>query len=189
MKKLLIALFSVLLLLCMSLTCFGEEVYEGDTVTERSYTVEAEDVDTEDTEFTIKKYLTERIAPIIAGVATSLVALFGGFSKLKSAVSGLDKTGKELKDIRDGISSTLSGIEGELKKGISQIEEKISSVPEIKEGYDEIRESCLRLKEQNERLLEALKLGFESIPEAVKCGNARKIAILSEAESSKETVE
>ena len=70
---------------------------------------------------------------------------------------------------------------------ISDIEEKIKSVPEIKEGYDEIKESCLKLKEQNERLLEALRLGFESIPEAVKCGNARKIAILSELESSKES--
>ena len=170
MKGIIIALISVALILCMALPCLAAgtepQAAEG--------------------EFNMENYLTEKIAPILAGVATSLVALFGGLSKIKSAVNGLDKSGKELSDIKEAVKSTLSDFERQLKDGIADIEAKISAVPEIKEGYDEIKRSCEELKEQSKSLGEALRLGFEAIPEAVKCGNARKISILTNPEPSKE---
>ena len=170
MKGIIIALISVALILCMALPCLAAgtepQAAEG--------------------EFNMENYLTEKIAPIIAGVATSLVALFGGLSKIRSTVSGLDKTGKELTSIKEAVETAISELERQFKDGIADIEAKISAIPEIQEGYGEIKKSCEDLKEQARSLGEALKLGFEAIPEAVKCGNARKIAILTESEPSKE---
>ena len=167
MKKSLICIFSAILIICMALPCLavGTEATDG---------------------FDMESYLTEKIVPVLMGVATSVVALFGGLAKIRGAVNGLDKTGKEIGEIKKSAELTLSGLEKELEKGISRIEAEINGIPEIKEGYEEIRESCRALKEQNEKLLLALRLGFESFPEAVKCGNAHKIAVLTENESSAE---
>ena len=183
MKGILITILAVMLIFGMALSCLAASPDNTKDYTDPSYNEDT----AEDGRFDIREYLTEKIAPIIAGVATSLVALLGGFAKLKSAVCSIDRSGKELDTLREGVKSTLSGVETQLKKGLCDIEEKLKGVPEIKESYDEIRASCLKLEEQNEMLLEALKLGFESFPEAVKCGNARKIAIMSELCTGKET--
>ena len=60
------------------------------------------------------------------------------------------------------------------------IQTKIKDIPEIKDGYEELKRNTEELSKQNRALLEALKLGFESLPEAVVSGNARKISIITE---------
>jgi len=195
MKGIFIAIISVALIICISLPCLaaGTEPYVTDGA-DTGKTAEGEDdnlsvkgLDGEPTDtFNMEEYLTEKIIPVILGVATSIVALLGGLGKIKSAASGLDKSGKELTDIKEEVYSTLSGLERQLKDGIGEIEERLSRIPEIKEGYDEIRESCERLTEQNKNLSEALRLGYEALPQAVKCGNARKIAILTDSEELEE---
>lgn len=177
MKGILIGIISVALIISLALPCFCSE-----PKTEMSET-EASNADS----FDMESYLTEKIVPVIMGVATSLVALFGGLAKIRGAVNGLDKTGKEITQIRESVSKTMSGLERELRNGLEELEMKIDSIPEIKEGYKEIKESCKALTEQNGKLLEALCLGFESIPEAVKCGNAHKIAILTGIDIQKES--
>ena len=160
MKKTLI--FIIILIIAMSVTVYASETEPSE-------------------ESSLQTYLTERVAPIIAGVATSLVALMSTVSRVRSSLSGLDLTRKEIKELKEQAQNTLSNVQNDLADGIRCMERTASEIPEIKEGYEEIKESCLRLKEQNERLMEALKLGFESFPETVKCGNARRIAILTES--------
>ena len=48
------------------------------------------------------------------------------------------------------------------------------------ESYEELKNNYSELLKQNKALMDALKLGFEALPEAVKSGNARKIAIIAE---------
>ena len=50
---------------------------------------------------------------------------------------------------------------------------------------EELKKSAEELTRQNKALLEVLKLGFESLPEAVISGNARKISIITEGVGDK----
>jgi len=134
----------------------------------------------ENTPFDIKEYLTEKILPIVAGVATSLVALGGTIYKIKSSLATLNSSNDSLSEVKKTVSSTLDNVKEELAKGICQVQTKIKDIPELKEGYEELKSSYNELIKQNKALLEALKLGFESLPEAVRSGNARKIAIITE---------
>ena len=198
MKGIFIAIIMALCISLMAIPCFAQGTTDKDLseeigIGEAASDSQANDMadsplkDENEEDFNIEKYLTEKIIPVIAGVATSVIALMGGLAKIKGAVGGLDKTGKELTDIKERAKSTLDGMERELKDGIADIEKKLEGIPEIREGYDKIKEGCQELRIQNEKLLEALRLGFESLPETVKCGNARKIALLMDKDTCKET--
>ncbi|MBR7101299.1 MAG: hypothetical protein IKC74_03325 [Clostridia bacterium] len=177
MKKFLIAVFSALLIITMALFCFAEE---------EALTEEPAQTDEVTEEFSVKEYITEKIAPIAVGVATSLIAFIGAFQKIKSTVSSLNSSSSAIKELKDVASDTLSGIKEELDKGIKSVQETVKNVPEIKDDYNGLIESYKQLKEQNAALLEALKTGFESIPQAVESGAARKIALLSNIVSTEE---
>ena len=165
MKKFLTAIFIIILTLTLASVCMASG---------------------EDPEFDFKEYAAEKIAPVAVGVATSLVALFGAFQKIKSTVSSLNSSSTAIKELKETAQSTLSGIKGELDEGISRVYEAIKEVPEIKECYDELVSSYKEVKEQNALLLEALKTGFGAIPQAVESGAARKIALLSNNVSQEE---
>ena len=128
----------------------------------------------------IQSYLTEKILPVVAGVATSLVALGGTIYKIKSSLSTLDSSNESLKEIKKTVSGTLDNVKGELTKGLCEVQTKVKEIPELKESYEELKNNYSELLKQNKALMDALKLGFEALPEAVKSGNARKIAIIAE---------
>ena len=159
MKKFLIALFIIALSLALATVC----------------TASVEEAE----EFNLENYVTEKIAPVAAGVITSLVAVFGAFLKIKSTVTSLGASAEAINELKEAASTTLNGIKAELKRGISDVENKIGELPEIKESYKELIASCQRLKEQNLALLEPVKTGFEAIPQAVENGAANKIAALT----------
>ena len=179
MKRLIV--FIMILILSLTLVCYAEET---DAITESE--AEKQDVSTDTEEpkteegFDIKAYLTEKIAPIVAGVATSLVALGGTIYKIKSSLSTLDSSNDSIKEIKKSANDTLDNVKTELTRGMCDIQTKIKDIPEIKEGYEELNRNTEELSKQNRALLEALKLGFESLPEAVVSGNARKISIITE---------
>lgn len=179
MKRLIV--FIMILIFSLTLVCYAEET---EAVTESK--AEKQDVSTDTEEpsteesFDIKAYLTEKIAPIVAGVATSLVALGGTIYKIKSSLSTLDSSNDSIKEIKKSAKDTLDNVKTELTRGMCDIQTKIKDIPEIKEGYEELKRNTEELSKQNRALLEALKLGFESLPEAVVSGNARKISIITE---------
>ena len=160
MKKILTALFTVILVISLATVCAGAEP---------------------GAEFNIKEYATEKIAPIAVGVITSLIAVFGAFQKIKSTVSSLNSSSSAIKELKDAADSTLSGIKTELTGSMSQLRDKIKDIPEIKESYNELLTSYNQLKEQNAALLEAIKIGFEAIPQTVESGAASKIALITKA--------
>ena len=131
-------------------------------------------------DFDIQSYLTERILPVVAGVATSIVALGGTIYKIKSSLSSLNSSNESLKEIRKTVSGTLDNVKSELTKGLCEVQTKVKEIPELKESYSELKNNYSQLLKQNKALMDALKLGFEALPEAVKSGNARKIAIIAE---------
>ena len=131
-------------------------------------------------DFDIQSYLTERILPVVAGVATSIVALGGTIYKIKSSLSSLNSSNESLKEIKKTVSGTLDNVKTELTKGLCEVQTKVKEIPELKESYSELKNNYSQLLKQNKALMDALKLGFEALPEAVKSGNARKIAIIAE---------
>lgn len=166
MKRILTAIFVIAMLCTLSLTCFAEGVSDVNGA--------------ETEEFDFKSYLTEKIIPIAAGVATSLIALGGAIAKIKGTISTLNNSSGALNDVKTAVSGTLENVKGELKSGLSEIEEKIKDVPELKEAFYTLETEYKKLMEQNAALMEALKIGFGSIPDAVKNGSARQIAIISD---------
>ena len=183
MKKTII--FIMLIIFVLTFACYAEEDVN---VSEEKQDVSTDAINTDNEaangeateEFDIKAYLTEKIAPIIAGVVTSLVALGGTVYKIKSSLSTLDSSNESIKEIKKSAKDTLENVKTELTRGMCDIQTKIKDIPEIKEGYEELKKSAEELTRQNKALLEALKLGFESLPEAVISGNARKISIITE---------
>ncbi|MBQ9743491.1 MAG: hypothetical protein IJW19_00005, partial [Clostridia bacterium] len=137
-------------------------------------------VDEGDGDTDLKEYLMEKIAPIAAGVITSLLALATTIKRIKGTISTLNSSTGALNDVKEAVADTLEGVKSELKNGISEIEKKISDIPELKEDYEMLKNEYKTLKEQNALLMEAFNLGFASIPDAVRSGNARKIAIVSD---------
>ncbi len=131
-------------------------------------------------DFDIQSYLTEKILPVVAGVATSIVALGGTIYKIKSSLSSLNSSNESLKEIKNTVSGTLDNVKTELAKGLCEVQTKVKEIPELKESYSELKNNYSELLKQNKELMDALKLGFEVLPEAVKSGNARKIAIIAE---------
>lgn len=128
----------------------------------------------------LTEYITDKIIPIVAGVATSLIALIGAIGKLRSSVSSLDSSSAVITKLKDEVGATLERMNGELNMGIRSIESTVADVPELKKSYEELRLAYSELKHQNQLLMEAIALGFSSIPDAVECGGARKIAIIAE---------
>jgi len=177
MKKILITVFIAALTLSMALSCIattGAGGSEGDSHTDESSGAY------------IKEYVTEKIAPVAVGVATSLIAFIGAFGKIRASLSALNSSSDAIKELKETSSSTLKGIKAELDRGLTSVYETVKDVPEIKEGYCELISSYNQLKEQNAALLEAIKTGFEAIPQAVESGAARKIAILNNIVASEE---
>ena len=188
MKKTII--FIMLIIFVLTFACYAEEDVN---ISEEKQDVSTDVINTDNEdangeaaeEFDIKAYLTEKIAPIIAGVVTSLVALGGTVYKIKSSLSTLDSSNESIKEIKKSAKDTLENVKTELTRGMCDIQTKIKDIPEIKEGYEELKKSAEELTRQNKALLEALKLGFESLPEAVISGNARKISIITDGVGDK----
>ena len=188
MKKTII--FIMLIIFVLTFACYAEEDVnvseEKQDVSTNVINTDNEDANGEAAEeFDIKAYLTEKIAPIIAGVVTSLVALGGTVYKIKSSLSTLDSSNESIKEIKKSAKDTLENVKTELTRGMCDIQTKIKDIPEIKEGYEELKRNTEELSKQNRALLEALKLGFESLPEAVISGNARKISIITDGVGDK----
>ncbi|MBQ8392194.1 MAG: hypothetical protein IJX51_00325 [Clostridia bacterium] len=127
----------------------------------------------------LKEYLMERIAPVAVGVLTSLVALASTVSRIRASLSSLDKSKEGLREIKETVDSTMTGVRAEMKKGMTKIEDTLSTVPQIAEDYRELKESYATLEKQSRELMEAVKTGFSSIPPVVENGTARKIAIIA----------
>lgn len=176
MKKTII--FIMLIIFVLTFACYAEEDVNV-SEEKQDMSIDTEEPSTEES-FDIKAYLTEKIAPIIAGVVTSLVALGGTVYKIKASLSTLDSSNESIKEIKKSAKDTLENVKTELTRGMCDIQTKIKDIPEIKEGYEELKRNTEELSKQNRALLEALKLGFESLPEAVVSGNARKISIITE---------
>ena len=164
MKKIIFTIITVFILVSLlSVSAFATG--EGAEITE---------------EFDFETYLTEKIAPICVGVATSLIALIGTIGKVKASLTSINSAEKVIKEVKETTSNTLSAIKSELNNGIKEMEGHVCQIDEIKEGYEMLKAGYEQLLKKNKDLMEAIKLGFASMPDAVESGAARKIAIISE---------
>ena len=135
-------------------------------------------VDEGDGDTDLKEYLMEKIAPVAVGVLTSLVALASTVSRIRASLTSLDKSRDGLREIKETVDSTMTGIRAEMKKGMTKIEDTLSTVPQLSEDYMELKEGYANLERQSRDLMEAVKTGMSSIPPIVENGAARKIAII-----------
>ena len=187
MKKILFVILGVMLAFALALSVSAEGVdTEAGSVTEAQVGTEADAQREEDDAFDLKSYLTEKVVPVAVGVLTSIVALMGTVAKVKSSLVTLDSSSKGLKERRETVGSTLKSVKEELDSGIAEIKGSVEAIPQIKEGYKELAEGYEALKNQSRQLMEAIKAGFEAMPDAVEKGAVRKIAILTEKSREEE---
>ncbi len=162
MKRTLILFFSFVLCFMMCGICRAE-----DALTESAEEVQGnEDVN-------LKEYITERILPVIIGVATSsfgFVAVLGTISRsLKSLKDTKEAFSKEAKDRQENFDKATEL----LRAKADELEALVHDVPLLKEHLNE-------LAQEEELLAEILTLGFSANADIIKSGKGKKMAILLE---------
>ena len=168
MKKILIAFFAFVICFSLCGVCRAEEMEntEIEAMAQQSAKGEAEDFD-------LKEYITEKILPVIIGVATSSL----GFVAVLGTIS---KTLKGLKDTKDSFSGEAKKRQEEFEKGCRVLEDKaqelsrmVADVPELKDKLNELTCECALLAE-------ILTLGFSANSEIIKSGKGKKMSVLLE---------
>jgi hypothetical protein len=127
----------------------------------------------------LKAYVGEKIMPVVAGVATSLIALL---STLKSIFKSL----KDLKGERDSLGRVQSEIKDQnardleqIKAGYEELRVLLADVPSIKEELNSISKATQALIVSISRLSKISSLGFLQSPEVIKSGKGKEIALLA----------
>ena len=151
MKKI-IALFLVLMSLCICLSCVAR----------------AEEGQSED----VKGYIEEKIAPVVIGVLTGIIGLISSLNAIKKAVNGL-------KDTKDILHTDSLEREAGYKKSKELIKE---STAEIKAELDgtvkALEEKMSHLERQGLLMAKVVSLGFASSPDVVRSGRGAEMSRL-----------
>ena len=174
MKKTLIAFFACVLCFVLCGICAAEDSPTADadeTAESQENAPVAESAQEEESE--LKEYITEKILPVIIGVATSSF----GFVAVLGTIS---RSLKSLKDTKESFSSEAKKRQEEFEKGCWALEDKaqelsktVSDVPELKDKLNELICECALLAE-------ILTLGFSANTEIIKSGKGKKMSVLLE---------
>ena len=128
----------------------------------------------------LKSYVEERIAPILAGVMTSIIALLGTLRGIFSMIKGV----KESKDIFENHQKSLKE---DNKRFLDQIKDKYEEIKRDTESLPDLRNETNSLKSRIDdlcleiaNLSEMSSCGFSRNEELIRGGKARKIEILAE---------
>lgn len=168
MKRTLILIFAFAICFGLCAVCRAEETEntELEAMAQPSDEGEAE-------EFDLKEYITEKILPVIIGVATSSL----GFVAVLGTIS---RTLKGLKDIKDTFSGEAKKRQEEFKQSCQalesrarELEDLVADVPQLTGKVDALANEC-------KLLAEILTLGFSANSEIIKSGKGKKMAMLLE---------
>ena len=160
MKKLLILIFTMLLLFSLAIISFASEI-ENDSNE-------------------IGEYVEEKIVPILMGVATSIIALLGTLKGVFNALKGLreskDTFDKEQIKIKENSKKELL----EIKKRYDEIKATVEGVPLINAQITELTRQANLLALEIAGLSKITSLGFSKESELVRDGKSREIVRLAD---------
>lgn len=164
MKKILSLIFCILLV--FSLTC---AVFAQSEEADNEVQIENE----EDKNEELAIYIKEKIAPIVVGVITSVIALLGAIGSIKKALFSL----KDTKDILEIAQCTF-------KDEFEKIRKETEKVPELKEKFEGLRSEIASVSDELKTIMQILTLAYSSDEKLVKCGKASKMyKLLNEGEN------
>ncbi len=160
MKKILILMFTMLLIFSFATVAFAKDV-EQDTGEE------------------IRVYVEEKIVPILMGVATSVIALLGTLKSVFSALKGLKESkaafDKEQASIKENSKKELE----EIKQKYDEIKASVENVPLLDTQLRELNKQASVLSLEIANLSKIASIGFSMDSELVKEGKSREIVRLA----------
>ena len=184
MKKILIAFFACVLCFVFCGICAAENnpftvesvQSEGDSSTGESEQGEAENspsVESEQEERDLKEYITDKVLPVIIGVATSSF----GFVAVLGTIS---RTLKSLKDTKESFSSEAKKRQEAFDEATELLRAKADELEALVHDVPQLTDKLKELREENELLAEILTLGFSANTEIIKSGKGKRMAMLLE---------
>ena len=184
MKKILIAFFACVLCFVFCGICAAENntstvesvQREGDSSTGESEQGEAENspsIESEGEERDLKEYITDKILPVIIGVATSSF----GFVAVLGTIS---RTLKSLKDTKESFSSEAKKRQEAFDEATELLRAKADELEALVHDVPQLTDKLKELREENELLAEILTLGFSANTEIIKSGKGKRMAMLLE---------
>ena len=160
-KKLMI--FTFLLLACICLSCVANAQEQA--------TAEEDDV---------SEYIQEKIAPVVAGVLTSVVALVTTLGSISKSLTSLKDTKSsftaEAKERAESFNLSTEMLKAQAK----EIKEMIGCVPELEGQLLQLKSEVENLICQSTTLAEILTLGFSANSEIIKSGRGEVMSTLLE---------
>lgn len=128
----------------------------------------------------IKTYIGEKIIPVIAGVVTSLIALFGTLKSIFKSLKELKSSKNELERVQGEIKAESKAELAMLQSKCEDIKASTADVPQLKSELEKLNKSTSVLIEQLARLSELACIGFCQSDELVRSGKGKEIASLAE---------
>lgn len=167
MKKLLkIFVLACALSLCLSLVCSAEE-FTG----------------TEDTQ--LKDYITEKIAPVVAGVLTSAIALVTTLGSIAKSLNSLKDTksafSKEAQERADNFNTSTKLLENKA----DELKASVQCVPQLEGELIQLKKDIELLTSQCVDIAEILCLGFSANSDIIRSGKGKKMSVLLDSAKCK----
>lgn len=162
MKKVLLTLLAIALCFSLALPVLAQEPSEtGDSVE-------------------IKSYLQDKIAPVVAGVLTSVLALISTLSSISKSLGALKDTKSSFTAEAKERAESFDVSTKMLKAQVEEIKKTIEAVPFLEGELVQLKEEVESLIEQCYTLAEILTLGFSANGEIIKSGKGHKMSVLLE---------
>ena len=130
-------------------------------------------VESEGEERDLKEYITDKILPIIIGVATSSF----GFVAVLGTIS---RTLKSLKDTKESFSSEAKKRQEAFDEATRLLKEKTEELKALVRDVPQLTDKLKELSEENELVAEILTLGFSANTEIIKSGKGKRMSVLLE---------
>ena len=171
MKKILIAFFAFVLCFCLCGICAAENNPSTESV--QGEAENSPSVESEGEERDLKEYITDKILPIIIGVATSSL----GFVAVLGTIS---RTLKSLKDTKESFSSEAKKRQEAFDEATRLLKEKTDELEALVRDVPELKGRLEELTQESELLAEILTLGFSANSEIIKSGKGKRMSVLLE---------
>ena len=164
MKRIITLIFCVLLIFSLPCAIFAQSNEVGEIAESEGPESKTESGEETEEKEELSVYIKEKIAPIVVGVATSVIALLGAIGSIRKALFSL-------KDTKEVLMLAQSTFNDELEK----IRNEIKGVPELKDKFENLSEDISSITEELKTIMEILALAYSSDEKLVKCGKASKM--------------
>lgn len=161
MKKLLrIFVLALAFSLCLISVCSAEEMTEGEGGVE------------------LKDYITEKIAPVVAGVLTSVIALVTTLGSIAKSLNSLKDTKSTFSKEAHERAVSFSRSAKLLENKAEELKAAVECVPQLEGELIQLKKDIELLTSQCVDMAEILCLGFSANSDIIRSGKGKKMSVL-----------